>query len=207
MPPDADFARRLFGGACEFVAGAANIEALPPSSLPEIAFVGRSNAGKSSLINALTNRTSLARVSRTPGRTRQINLFRLQNLLILADLPGYGFARISKHEAADWDALISGYLHTRKTLRRVMLLVDARRGIMETDRAAMALLDVAAVGYMTVLTKIDCVKAAELEEVQNHTRAELQTHAAALPDLIATSAKAGSGLLQLRAALAEIAAG
>src|SRR4051812_869818 len=190
MPPDADFARRLFGGACEFVAGAANIEALPPSSLPEIAFVGRSNAGKSSLINALTNRTSLARVSRTPGRTRQINLFRLQNLLMLADLPGYGFAHISKHEAADWDALISGYLHTRKTLRRVMLLVDARRGIMETDHAAMALLDVAAVGYMTILTKIDYVKAAELEEVQNQTRAQLQTHAAALPDPIATSAKA-----------------
>src|SRR5947207_2152986 len=191
---NADMARKLFGGTCEFVAGAANFEALPDSQLPEVAVAGRSNAGKSSLINALTNRTALARVSRTPGRTRQINLFRLRDSLMLADLPGYGFARVSKAEAQSWNELIAAYLNARKNLRRVVLLLDARRGVMDSDREVMGLLDSAAVAYQIVLTKTDALKAAELEQVGERVAKEAQAHAAALPGVIATSAKEGLGI-------------
>jgi GTP-binding protein len=203
---NADMARKLFGGTCEFVAGAANFEALPDSQLPEVAVAGRSNAGKSSLINALTNRTALARVSRTPGRTRQINLFRLRDSLMLADLPGYGFARVSKAEAQSWNELIAAYLNARKNLRRVVLLLDARRGVMDSDREVMGLLDSAAVAYQIVLTKTDALKAAELEQVGERVAKEAQAHAAALPGVIATSAKEGLGIDTLRQALALLAA-
>lgn len=206
MPADADLAHRLFGGACEFVAGAAEFDALPESRLPEVAFAGRSNAGKSSLINALTNRTALARVSHTPGRTRQINLFRLRDALMLADLPGYGFARVSKAQAAAWSALITAYLNTRKNLRRVVLLLDARRGIMETDREVMRLLDRAAVAYQVVLTKADALTAAELDQVCDSVAKETQTHAAALSGVIGTSAKEGLGIDTLRQALFPLTA-
>lgn len=199
-------ARSLFSGACEFVAGAANLEALPDSRLPEVAFAGRSNAGKSSLINALTNRAALARVSHTPGRTRQINLFRIRDSLMLADLPGYGFARVSKAEAASWNALIAAYLHTRKNLRRVVLLLDARRGIMESDRAAMGLLDGAAVAYQLVLTKADALKRHALQQVCDSVRTESAAHAAALPEVIATSSREGAGIEALRQALAGLTA-
>lgn len=206
MPADdAETARKLFCSACEFVAGAATLDALPESGLPEVAFAGRSNAGKSSLINALTNRASLARVSHTPGRTRQINLFRLRESLMLADLPGYGFARVSKAEAAAWNALITAYLHTRKNLRRVVLLLDARRGVMESDRQVMELLDTAAIAYQLVLTKADALKAPELDKVRESVASESLAHAAALPKVIVTSAREAVGIAALRQALAQLA--
>ena len=140
--------RKLFAGPCEFVAGAANIDAIPPPNLPEMAFVGRSNVGKSSLINALTGRGSLARTSNIPGATKQINFFRLGNACNLVDLPGYGYARISKEAAEQWRGLIFDYLRGRPTLRRVLLLIDSRRGAMEADHEAMKQLDQAAVSYV-----------------------------------------------------------
>jgi GTP-binding protein len=200
-------ARRLFSGNCEFVAGAASLDVLPDSPLPEIAFVGRSNVGKSSLINALLNRKTLARVSRTPGRTRQINLFRLRDALILADLPGYGFARVSKAEAARWNELITGYLRTRRNLRRVMLLIDARRGVMESDEQVMALLDEAAMAYQAVLTKSDALKPAAGEHVRAAVAETLGAHPAALPDVFATSAETGAGIPALRQTLAQLSLG
>jgi GTP-binding protein len=207
MSEDAAFTRKLFSGPCEFIAGAAELDALPASQLPEVAFVGRSNVGKSSLINALTGRTGLARVSRTPGRTRQINLFRLGGALVLADLPGYGFARVSKAEAAHWNALITGYLHTRKTLRRVILLLDARRGIMTSDEEAMRLLDGAAVSYQLVLTKTDALKSAEMRSVMENVAEIAAVRPAALAGIVATSARASLGIPELHQSLAELAAG
>jgi GTP-binding protein len=202
-----ELARRLFGGECEFMAGATSLDALPPSHLPEVAFVGRSNVGKSSLINALTNRKSLARVSHTPGRTRQINLFRLRDALMLADLPGYGFARVSKAETARWNELITTYLLMRKNLRRVMLLIDCRRGLMDSDEQVMALLDKAAVPYRLVLTKSDALKAAVCDDVRAGVSQGLAAHPAALADVLSTSADTGAGIPHLRTALAQISAG
>lgn len=201
-----EITRRLFSGSCEFVAGAASFEALPEMPLPEVAFVGRSNVGKSSLVNALTNRAKLARVSNTPGRTRQINLFRVQDALLLADLPGYGFARISKQQSAEWEALITRYLHLRRNLRRVFLLIDARRGTMDSDRTAMALLDGAAASYQLVLTKLDCIKAADKEDLIARLQQELASHPAALSQVVLTSAESGAGILDLRTELANLAA-
>ena len=206
MPANAEFARKLFSGACEFVAGAAELTALPEFALPEMAFVGRSNVGKSSLINALTNRTSLARVSHTPGRTRQINLFRLRDSLMLADLPGYGFARVSKAEAAQWNVLISGYLRERRNLRRVILLIDSRRSLMESDEQVIAFLDSSAVSYQFVLTKADAVSPTELKSVTDTVLEIAAKHPAALPAVIPSSAKTGAGISELRLALAELAA-
>ena len=201
-----EFARKLFAGPCEFVAGAATIDVLPASNLPEVAFVGRSNVGKSSLINALVNRANLARVSRTPGRTRQINLFRLRDALMIADLPGYGFARISKGEAEAWNRLITAYLATRQSLRRVLLLIDARRGVMESDRQVMLLLDEAAIAYQVLLTKADAVKSDERAQVAEAVTREIQSHPAALAQVLATSAESGAGLPELRLALAQLVA-
>src|SRR4029077_20714868 len=147
--------RRLFASPCEFVWGTGDVASLPDSALPEIAFVGRSNAGKSSLINALTNRHALARVSHTPGRTREINFFRLGGRLMLADLPGYGYARASRAMSAEWQKLIFAYLRGRANLRRAVLLIDARRGVLASDKEAMGLLDRTAVSFVLVLTKID----------------------------------------------------
>jgi GTP-binding protein len=198
--------RKLFAGACEFVAGAATVDALPKSTLPEIAFVGRSNAGKSSLINALTGRRALARVSHTPGATRQINFFLLGNACMLVDLPGYGYARASKSLSTEWRRLIFAYLRGRANLARTMLLIDARRGTMEPDRDAMQLLDEAAVSYAGVLTKIDELSDAELEQVRAATVGGLSKHTAAHPEMFATSARKSQGLQGLRdhiAALAE----
>lgn len=197
-------AKRLFAGPCEFVFGA--IDALPESKLPEVAFVGRSNAGKSSLINALTNRKTLARVSQTPGRTRQINFFRLGDRLMLVDLPGYGFAKASRAEAGQWQRSIFAYLSARAHLQRVVLLLDARRGIMDSDAEAMALLDRAAVSYVAVLTKIDTVKPAELAAAQQSLEAALKSHAAAYPAIFAVSAENGIGLDELRLHITAMAA-
>jgi GTP-binding protein len=199
---DAIDARKLFAGPCEFVWGTNDAASLPPAELPETAFVGRSNAGKSSLINALTNRRSLARVSHTPGRTREINFFRLGEKLMLADLPGYGYARASKTLAAEWQRLIFAYLRGRPNLRRVMLLIDSRRGVMETDRQVMKLLDEAAVSYALVLTKID--KADDLGGTLAAAEAEAKRHTAAYPELFATSAHKFEGLDRLKAELAGL---
>jgi GTP-binding protein len=203
---DLEAARKLFAGPCEFVWGTGDIDSLPPQRLNEAAFVGRSNAGKSSLINALTNRKALARVSNTPGRTREINFFDLGGKLMLTDLPGYGYARASKSLAAEWQALIFAYLRGRASLRRVMLLVDARRGLMDTDRAVMDLLDEAAVSYVVVLTKIDELKKGEFAATVAAVENEANKHTAAFPDIFATSAHAKDGLDAVKVHLAALAA-
>ena len=198
-------ARKLFSKPCEFVAGAATPDAIPAPTLPEIAFVGRSNVGKSSLINALTGRRSLARTSNTPGATKQINFFRLGNACLLVDLPGYGYARISKEAAEQWRGLIFDYLRGRPTLRRVLLLIDARRGAMDADHEAMKQLDQAAVSYVAVLTKIDTLSAAEREGAARQCLSELRGHVAAYPDVLSTSSETGQGLDMLKAHLAALA--
>ncbi|MCU0839313.1 MAG: ribosome biogenesis GTP-binding protein YihA/YsxC [Rhodospirillales bacterium] len=200
----AEAARRLFAAECRFVAGAARLAQLPEPGLPEIAFAGRSNVGKSSLINALTGRRQLAIVSVTPGRTRQINFFDLGGRLTLVDLPGYGYAAAAKAAIAEWTELVDRYLCGRPALRRVLLLIDARHGAKEPDRRAMAMLDQAAVSFQGVLTKADKVSASELTRVRAALAAELAGHPAAHPQLLATSARDGAGLADLRAALAPL---
>lgn len=204
---DIEAARRLFAGPCEFVAGAADIDAIPPPSLPEVAFVGRSNAGKSSLINALTGRATLARVSHTPGRTRQVNFFRLGQTLMLVDLPGYSYAQVSKSLTAQWQQLIFDYLRGRPNLKRVILLVDSRRGLMDVDREAMTLLDRAAVSYLVVLTKTDKLNARERDTVRTETGFGLKGHVAAYPEVLATSSLGAAGLELLRCHIAALAVG
>jgi GTP-binding protein len=198
--------RKLFAGSCDFVTGAARTSALPADTLPEIAFAGRSNVGKSSLINALTGRSALARVSHTPGRTQQLNFFELGHRLMLVDLPGYGFAQASKQEVQSWTALTRRYLRGRASLRRVLLLIDARHGIKEPDRPIMALLDEAAVSYQVVLTKADKPTKTALDATVAAVAEELKRHVAAHPVIHLTSAHEGSGIAQLRASLAALAA-
>jgi len=198
--------RRLFAQACEFVAGAAAADHIPETALPEVAFAGRSNVGKSSLINALTGRAALARISNAPGRTREINFFTLGGRLMLADLPGYGYAQAPKARVRHWMALIDAYLRGRAGLRRALLLVDARHGIKAADREMMAALDGAAVSYQLVLTKCDKLKPPALAARLEATRQELARHTAAHPDVLATSARDGSGIPEARAALATLAA-
>ena len=198
-------ARKLFVSPCEFVWGTGNIESLPPQGLPEVAFVGRSNVGKSSLINALTNRKTLARVSQTPGRTREINFFKLGDRLMLADLPGYGYAKASKVVAAEWQKLIFAYLRGRASLRRVALLIDARRGVSNLDRDVMRLLDEAAVSFALVLTKSDKLKPDELAATLDAAAAEARKHTAAFPEITATSALLGMGLDPLKTQFAALA--
>jgi GTP-binding protein len=206
QPVDPETARKFFAGSCDFFWGASSADNLPPITLPEIAFVGRSNVGKSSLINALTGREALARVSNTPGRTREINFFRLNDRLILADLPGYGYAKASKALAAEWQKLIFAYLRGRASLRRVALLIDARRGVGDVDREVMGLLDKAAVSYLLVLTKLDQLSAGEAAQVLETTLATSRKHVAAYPGVEATSALKGQGLEGLRAHLVALAA-
>ena len=197
--------RILFAQDCEFLRGAASLDGIPPAELPEVAFVGRSNVGKSSLVNALTGRKTLARVSNTPGRTREINFFRLGGRMTLADLPGYGYARVSRSDSERWTELIFAYLRGRPNLQRAILLIDSRRGPLPQDVEVMTLLDRSAVSYQLVLTKVDKLKAGELAEVAEKTLAESRRHAAAHPELIATSAEKGGGIAELRAALAALA--
>ncbi len=198
--------RKLFAQECRFVAGAAGPDDLPPAALPEVAFAGRSNVGKSSLINVLTGRRALARTSSTPGRTQQINVFELGGRLVLADLPGYGYARAPKTRSKAWRALVKDYLRGRPTLRRVCLLIDARHGPKESDRALMAMLDEAAVSYQAVLTKADKTKPEALDAVVGSLRAELAGHAAAHTETAVSSAVSGLGIVELRASLAALAA-
>jgi GTP-binding protein len=207
--PDADEiedGRRLFAHECSFIAGVAAIDGLPPDGLPEIAFAGRSNVGKSSLLNALTGRTSLARVSHTPGRTRQLNFFSLAGRLMLVDMPGYGYAEAAKSEIAAWTDLIKLYLRGRAGLRRACLLIDARHGIKPTDRPLMDMLDEAAVSFQIVLTKADKVRGGALDALLATISAELKGHVAAHPVIHVTSAHESLGIAELRGALAALAA-
>ena len=197
--------RLLFARECRFVAGAAEPSALPPEGLPEIAFIGRSNVGKSSLVNALTGRRMLARTSNTPGRTRQINFFDLGGRLMLVDLPGYGYAEASKSAVKAWTRTVQHYLRTRASLRRVCLLIDSRHGLKEPDRPVLQLCDSAGLSYQVVLTKTDKLGPAALPGILETLAAELARHSAAHPEIHLTSAEKGRGIAELRAALAGFA--
>jgi len=201
-----DAGRRLFARECRFVAAATQAEALPPTGLPEVAFAGRSNVGKSSLLNALTGQRALARVSRTPGRTQQINFFELGQRLVLVDLPGYGYAAVARARVREWTRLFEDYLKGRPTLRRLCLLIDSRHGAKDSDRTLMALMDEAAVSYQIVLTKADLTPADEIDARRAALLGELAGHGAAHPEIMAASARTGAGIAGLRAALAALAA-
>lgn len=199
----------LFAQPCTFVKGVVKLEGLPNDVLPEIAFAGRSNVGKSSLVNAMTGRKTLARTSNTPGRTQEVNYFTLgqpeREGLFLVDLPGYGYARESKDRIATWTELVMTYLQGRATLRRVLLLIDARHGIKKNDEEVMAMLDKAAVSYLIVLTKTDKLKKGEIEKRLETTKAQLRKHVAAFPEIAVTSSEKGTGIPELRAHIAELA--
>ncbi|MDA0652114.1 MAG: ribosome biogenesis GTP-binding protein YihA/YsxC [Proteobacteria bacterium] len=201
-----EYGRKLFERECRFVAGANSLEMLPDPTLTEIAFAGRSNVGKSSLINTLTRHNALARTSRTPGRTQQINFFQLGSELMLVDLPGYGFARASKEKIGNWTALIHAYLLGRPNLRRLCLLIDARHGLKKTDEAIMDELDKAAVVYQIVLTKADKMSRTAIEGLVKKIVAMFPKHPAAYPTIIVTSSRDGAGIEALRASLATLAA-
>ena len=195
-------ARKLFAGPCDFMLGVAGLKQLPPANLPEIAFAGRSNVGKSTLLNALTNRKTLAKTSATPGRTQQLNYFNLGGAMHIVDMPGYGYAKVSKTQRDAWTKLIFDYLRGRPTLRCVFILIDSRHGLKDSDESLMEMLDEAAVSYRIVLTKTDKVKQTECEKVINKTKAALAKHPAGYPALLPTSAEKGHGLPQLKAAIA-----
>lgn len=204
IDPDlAETGRRLFAREARFIAGASVSSALPREGLPEIAFAGRSNVGKSSLVNALTGRRTLARTSNTPGRTQQINFFDLGRRLILVDLPGYGYANAPKTAIKAWTGLVRWYLQSRAALRRVCLLLDARHGIKEVDRPLMRMLDNAGVSYQIVLTKIDKAAAEEISGVLERITAELASHVAAHPEIYLTSAVDRRGIPELHETLGE----
>jgi GTP-binding protein len=192
-------ARVLFARPVEFVMGAAAIGQLPDPALPEIAFAGRSNVGKSSLINGLVGRKDLAHASAEPGRTRQVNFFVLDGRLRLVDLPGYGFARAARTEARKFQNLGRAYLRGRPNLKRVYLLIDSRHGLKPPDLEAMDALDEAAVSYQIVLTKADKLKRGELEQVKGRTEQAISKRPAAFPEALATSAQSGLGMALLRA--------
>jgi GTP-binding protein len=197
--------RLLFAAECRFFFGAQKLDQLPPPAGTEIAFAGRSNVGKSSLLNALTGRHSLARTSNEPGRTRQLNFFNLGDRLTLVDMPGYGYARASKDIKADWQGMMFDYLRGRPTLRRVMLLLDARIELKQADRDVMDLLNRAAVTFQLVLTKTDGVRGAALAQKIGQTQTLALSHAAAFPRILRTSSETGDGIAELRAELASFA--
>lgn len=200
----ADAGQALFFGPITFVKGVVRIDGLPGEIIPEVAFAGRSNVGKSSLLNALTGRKALARTSNTPGRTRELNYFRVGDTLHIVDMPGYGYAKAPKAQVKGWNDLIYDYLRGRAQLKRVFLLIDARHGLKNTDTGVLALMDEAAVSYQVVLTKTDKISAAHLARVRAETAAKLAKHPAAYPDIIATSAEKRLGISVLRDAIADI---
>tara|TARA_Y100001934_G_scaffold5462_1_gene7509 strand:+ start:253 stop:915 length:663 start_codon:yes stop_codon:yes gene_type:complete len=205
-PLEIEQGRHLFSQECKFFHGTDTLRNLPKASLPEVAFVGRSNVGKSSLINAMTGRKSLARTSSTPGRTQQLNFFNLGDKIIIVDLPGYGYAKVSKAQVARWTNTMKAFLRGRVPLRRICLLIDARRGLKDVDREMMDLMDSAAVVYQFVFTKVDKTSQNELRHNISVTKEELKKRTAAFPVLIQTSAQAKTGLKELRASLAELIA-
>ncbi len=202
-----ELARKLFSGPVSFLKSAPQLKFLPDPTLPEIAFAGRSNVGKSSLLNRLTNRSGLARTSNTPGRTQELNIFEVGDpvRLRLVDMPGYGFAKAPKDVAKKWRFLINDYLRGRVVLKRTLLLIDSRHGLKDLDREVMKMLDDAAVSYRLVLTKADKIKATELADVEARTLEESRKHPAAHPDIIVTSSETGLGMERLRSAVVEAA--
>ncbi|MFW6027872.1 MAG: ribosome biogenesis GTP-binding protein YihA/YsxC [bacterium] len=208
-PAEIERGRVLFAQDCRFLKGAAHADHLPPADLPEVAFAGRSNVGKSSLVNALTGRHTLARTSNTPGRTRELNFFDLgspsRGYLRLVDLPGYGYAKVSKTQSAAWDRVMRDYLKGRPNLRRAIVLIDARHGIKPADETMFDMLDEAAVSFQVVLTKCDKLKGNALKQREAETLRLLRKHVAAHPSVICTSARTGSGISELRAELAAFA--
>ena len=212
--PDADRERALergrllFAQPCKFLWAADSVDQLPPTDLPEVAFAGRSNVGKSSLVNALVGQKALANVSQTPGRTQKLNFYGLGDpaRLRLVDLPGYGYAKVSKRAVDTWTALIEDFLRGRPNLQRALVLIDVRVGLKDSDVAALKVLDEAAVATRVVLTKTDKASASELAEVTAAVARALKKHPAAFPDIVATSAEKGFGIAELRADLAELAA-
>jgi len=204
-PEAIEAGRLLFAQECRFTWGAATLDGLPPAGLPEIAFAGRSNVGKSSLVNALTGRKTLARTSHTPGRTQQLNFFDLGGRLALVDLPGYGYAKVSKSLSQGWTETLKAYLRGRATLRRALVLVDGRHGIKESDAEILKLLDDTAVATQVVLTKMDKVGKGERERRIPEVEMVLKRHPAAFPRVFLTSSDSGEGIPELRAFLTEIA--
>lgn len=206
-PDQLETARKLFAGACDFVKGVVAMDGLPAPDRQEVCFAGRSNVGKSTLINALTGRKALARASNTPGRTQELNYFALggaEGPGYLVDLPGYGFAKAPTDKVARWQELIRNYLAGRVTLTRVFVLIDSRHGIKDVDHEYLALLDRAAVVFQVVLTKTDKPKRGELENVIGQVKSALARHPAAFPEFLTTSSETGQGIPELRATIAGL---
>jgi GTP-binding protein len=203
-PQTEERGRLLFAGETEFVKGVVAMSGLPPADRLEVCFAGRSNVGKSTLINALTGRKGLARASNTPGRTQEINYFTAQDSHYLVDLPGYGYANAPLPIVEKWQKLLKQYLSGRQTLRRAFVLIDARHGVKKVDEEIMSLLDSAAVTFQCVLTKADKVKAADRERILDITRTALSKHPAAFPEIVLTSSEKGDGIATLRAIIATL---
>ena len=195
----------LFRQPCRFIAGAATIASLPPVTYPEIAFIGRSNVGKSTLVNALVGQKTLAKTSQNPGHTKQLNFFELGERLILVDMPGYGYAKVSKAQKGEWDQLIKSYLAGRPSLERALVLIDARRGVMAPDEAFMRVIDDAALSFQIVLTKADAVPQGDLKALLQSIEKTIQSHPAAHPQVVVTSAVSKQGIEDLQEQLLPFA--
>jgi GTP-binding protein len=194
-----DISGKIFSRPCEFVIGITDYKLFPNSDLPEVAFIGRSNVGKSSLLNSLVKRKGLARVSVTPGRTQQVNFFQLGQDMMLVDLPGYGFAKAPKNLVKSWERMSLGYLKNRVNLKRLFLLIDSRHGFKANDLEFMSTLDKFAISYQVILTKIDKTNKAKILETIEFARNNIEKHAAMFPEIILSSSKAGHGIADLRA--------
>lgn len=203
-PDEAEAARKAFLGPVDFVKGVVAMSGLPPADRPEVCFAGRSNVGKSSLINALTGRKGLARASNTPGRTQEINYFTMGDARYLVDLPGYGFAKAPVAVVAKWQALLKSYLAGRPTLRRAFCLIDSRHGVKEVDHEIMKLLDRSAVPFQVVLTKGDKIGPKIMQDTIAQVQDALQKHPAAFPELVVTSSEKGEGIATLRAIITSL---